>query len=173
MLVIDTDSLAPRAWGALPGALDGALDGDTVFVEGIGLDTARYQLATDTLAFGLRLERSNTSGANPYSDIQLQLMHVQGSGLRMLAPPLLVRSHHTQWDTHCAGQSLEISRTVAVGPGRHHGLADLVVRERRVTNRSAMEGEYCFVQSTPVETATHVLRYDGQHYPLPEALKPL
>jgi hypothetical protein len=169
ILVIDSDTLAPRAWTVLPGALDS----DAIFFDGMQLDTARYQLAPGTLAFGLRVQRRNGSGPNPFSEEQLQLLAMQAGTLRALGPPMVLRRFQAEWDTRCAGESTEVSRTVAVGPKGKHGMADLVLRERRVTTRSWMDGEECRDQDTPVEGERHVLRYDGRQYVVPEPLRPL
>ncbi len=169
ILVIDSDTLAPRAWTLLPGALDS----DAIFFDGMQLDTARYQLAPDTLAFGLRVQRRNGSGPNPFSEEQLQLLAMQAGTLRALGPPMVLRRFQAEWDTRCAGESTEVSRTVAVGPKGKHGLADLLLRERRVTTRSWMDREECRDQATPVEGERHVLRYDGRQYGVPEPLRPL
>lgn len=169
ILVIDSDTLAPRAWTLLPGALDS----DAIFFDGMQLDTARYQLAPGTLAFGLRVQRRNGSGPNPFSEEQLQLLAMQAGTLRALGPPMVLRRFQAEWDTRCAGESTEVSRTVAVGPKGKHGLADLLLRERRVTTRSWMDREECRDQATPVERERHVLRYDGRQYGVPEPLRPL
>ncbi len=169
ILVIDTDTLAPRAWTVLPGALDS----DAIFFDGMQLDTARYQLAPGTLAFGLRVQRRNGSGPNPFSEEQLQLLAMQAGTLRALGPPMVLRRFQAEWDTRCAGESTEVSRTVAVGPKGKHGMADLVLRERRVSTHSWMDGEECRDQDTPVEGERHVLRHDGRQYVVPEALRPL
>ena len=169
VMVIDSDTLAPRAWTVLPGALDS----DAIFFDGMQLDTARYQLAPGTLAFGLRVQRRNGSGPNPFSEEQLQLLALQAGALRVLGAPIVVRRFQAEWDTRCAGESTEVSRTVAVGPQARNGLADLVLRERRVSTRSWMDGEDCHDQDTPVEGERRVLRYDGRQYTVPAALQPL
>jgi hypothetical protein len=169
VLVIDSDTLATRAWAVL----SGALDSDAIFFDGMHLDTARYQLAPDTLAFGLRVQRRNGSGPNPFSEEQLYLLAVQADTLRTLGPPMVLRRFQAEWDTRCAGDSTDVSRTVAVGPKGKHGLADLILRERRVTTHSWMEGDTCRDQDTPVEGERHVLRFDGRRYAVPEALQPL
>jgi len=169
VLVIDSDTLATRAWAVL----SGALDSDAIFFDGMHLDTARYQLAPDTLAFGLRVQRRNGSGPNPFSEEQLYLLAVQADTLRTLGPPMVLRRFQAEWDTRCAGDSTDVSRTVAVGPKGRHGLADLILRERRVTTHSWMEGDTCRDQDTPVEGERHVLRFDGRRYAVPEALQPL
>jgi len=169
ILVIDSDTLASRAWTVLPGALDS----DAVFFDGMQLDTARYQLAPGVLAFGLRVQRRNGSGPNPFSEEQLQLLAIQAGTLRALGAPMVLRRFQAEWDTRCAGDSTEVSRTVAVGPAGKRGLADLVLRERRGTTHSWMDGDACRDQDTPVEGDRYVLRYDGRQYAIPEALHPL
>lgn len=169
VMVIDSDTLAPRAWTVLAGALDS----DAVFFDGMRLDTARYQLSADTLAFGLRLQRRNGSGPNPFSEEQLRLLAMQGTGLRELNLPLVTRRYQAEWDTRCAGESTDVTRTLSVGRQPPHGLAELIVNERRVTSRSWMDGETCRDQDTPVDSERHVLRHDGQQYAVPEALRPL
>jgi len=86
---------------------------------------------------------------------------------------MVLRRFQAEWDTRCAGESTDVSRTVSVGPQRRHGLADLVLRERRVTTHSWMDGVTCRDQDTPVEGERHVLRFDGRRYAVPEALQPL
>ncbi|MCF7749859.1 hypothetical protein KQ945_03795 [Bacillus subtilis subsp. subtilis] len=169
VLVIDTDTLAPRAWTVLANALDS----DAIFFDGMRLDTARYLLAPDTLAFGLRLQRRNGSGPNPFSEEQLRLLAIQGTGLRELSPPLVTRRYQAEWDTRCAGESTDMTRTLSVGRPPQHGLAELIVSERRVTSRSWMDGTQCRDQDTPVQTERHVLRHDGRQYAVPDALRPL
>lgn len=169
VLVIDTDTLAPRAWTVLAGALDS----DAVFFDGMHLDTARYQLAPGMLAFGLRVQRRNGSGPNPFSEEQLRLLAIQGTGLRELGPPLVTRRYQAEWDTRCAGESTDVTRTLSVGRQPQHGLAELIVSERRVTSRSWMDGEACRDQDTPVDIERYVLRQDGRQYAVPEALRPL
>lgn len=169
VLVLDTDTLAARAWTVL----SGALDSDAIFFDGMHLDTARYQLAADTLAFGLRLQRRNGSGPNPFTEEQLRLLAVKADTVRELAPPMVLRSYQAEWDTRCEGDASEVSRTLSVGTARAHGLADLVVRERRVSTHSWMDGETCRGQDTPVDGERRVLRFDGRRYAVPEALQPL
>jgi hypothetical protein len=169
VLVIDTDTLATRAWAVLLGALDS----DAIFFDGMHIDTARYQLAPDTLAFGLRVKRRNGSGPNPFSEEQVHLLAVQADTLRTLGPAMVLRRFQAEWDTRCAGDSIDVTRTVAVGPKGRHGLADLILRERRVTTHSWMDGDSCRDQDTSVEGERHVLRFDGRRYAVPEALQPL
>ncbi|MHC5150686.1 PA3715 family protein [Stenotrophomonas rhizophila] len=169
VLVIDSDTLATRAWTVLPGALDS----DAIFFDGMQLDTARYLLAPDTLAFGLRVQRRNGSGPNPFSEEQLHLLAVQADTLRTLGPPMVLRRFQAEWDTRCAGESTDVTRTVAVGSKGQHGLADLILRERRVTTHSWMDGDTCRDQDTPVDGERRVLRFDGRRYAVPEALQPL
>lgn len=113
------------------------------------------------------------TGPNPFSEEQLHLLAVQADTLRTLGPPMVLRRFQAEWDTRCAGESTDVSRTVAVGPQGRHGLADLVLRERRVTTHSWMDGVTCRDQDTPVEGERHVLRFDGRRYAVPEALQPL
>jgi len=169
VMVIDTDTLAPRAWTVLAGALDS----DAVFFDGMHLDTARYALSADMLAFGLRLQRRNGSGPNPFSEEQLRLLAMQGTALHELSPPLVTRRYQAEWDTRCAGESIDMTRTLAVGRPPRQGLAELIVSERRVTSRSWMDGAQCPDQDTPVDTGRYVLRHDGRQYAVPEALRPL
>lgn len=169
VMVIDSDSLAARAWTVLPNALDS----DAIFFDGMSLDTARYQLAADTLAFGIRINRRNGSGPNPYSETQLRLLVPRGERLQVLTPPLLVRRYQAEWDTRCAGEAYDSSRTVEVADTRHHGLADLRVRERRVSTRSWMDGGQCRDQDSPVQGDSGLLRYNGHDYEVPAAWQPL
>lgn len=155
------------------------LDGDAIFVDGVGLDTARYRLSAQIMAFGVRIGRRNMSQPNPFHLTTLRLYALdpglaQEQGLRLVLRDLEVESSGGEWDMRCAGERNEISRTLAIDAAKEqHGLADLMVRGKATAITSRLEGEECVDQQVVRVEPARRLRFDGGTYPIPDALQGL
>ncbi len=168
LMVVDTASATPRAWSVLRGAVDS----DAVRFDGVTLDTARYRLDDAHWTFGVRTRFTGSSSPNPYSETRLRLLAYAPGHLQMLTQPISIDIAQGEWDTRCAGEFRTIARTLAVGPPRPHGFADLIVREREVERRSALRGDQCVDTERPAIQRSYRLRHDGTAYPVLDALSP-
>lgn len=141
------------------------LSEDAVMVRGIDIDTARYQLAPDALAFGVRVRYVGSSRANPYGSDTLRLYLPRGDALRPVLDEVEVSGSSGEWDTNCAGRFEEVRGVVAVRPTASAGLADLaLVRKSTPSVASVVKGGECKEQPGRPVTTTTLLRYDGQQY---------
>jgi len=168
VLVVDSATLRPRAGLRLPDAMSS----DAIRVDGVHLDTARYHLSADTRAFGVRITRSGSSRANPFGDEKLQLFVNEGSRLEVITDPIVMQRTNGEWDTNCAGEFQELSRTLEVGAVPKQGWAPLRIRERssETLQREDADGN-CNETRKTLPGAVHTLTPQGRHYPLPEAVK--
>lgn len=148
----------------------GRLDSDAIRVTGLQLDTARYRIADGTTAFGVRIDRVGSSQPNPWNETVLALFVVEPARLRPVLDSLKVSHFGGEWNTVCEGKFHSVDRVVAIEP--HAGSwADLRVISRASTRLNVLsaEGECERIQAAP-EISAVVLRYDGERYPVPEAL---
>jgi hypothetical protein len=144
---------------------ESALTEDAVRIAEIKVDTARYMLATDARAFGLRILRQGSSRANPYSNETLTLYVPQGPKLAKVLDDLQVTLEQGEWDTNCTGNFETVRGTLSVARGSaHNGYADLILREARSQSRSAPQGDECITHERPQTFNSTVLRYDGSGY---------
>lgn len=169
LLLVDTASQRPLAWTRR----EGALSSDAVRFTGMALDTARWQLAPGTRAFGVRIDHSGSSGPNPFGQTELQLFVRDGRQLRQVLPALVVRGSGGEWDMRCAGESSRFERTLELGPAGADGLASINVREQRVDTVSVARGEDCHSTDTPAPAQRWTLRAHDGRYAVPEALRGL
>ena len=170
LLVFDAKSLQVRQRLLQPGLMND----DAIAIREIAFDTARYRLAPDVTAFGLRIEMANHSQPNPFRETDLRLYAFARDGLRLVLDGLVVADFGGEGDASCAGSfhSREVSLTMS--PARHHGYHDITVIERRDTDEPSpdKDGECQSHPGKPVKL-TYRLRYDGSRYPVPAALKVL
>ncbi|MEG3792110.1 hypothetical protein V1318_18490 [Lysobacter sp. CCNWLW3] len=150
-----------------------ALDSDAIRVSGLSLDTARYRLDDRTTAFGLRVNYSGSSRANPYSSTSLSLYVPDGATLRPVLRNLEVALDRGEWDTQCVGEFESVQRTVAIDAKRDHGYAGLLVASSASTSRNEPQDEECSSSETPVVKSRERLRYDGREYVVPAPLRGL
>ena len=143
---------------------ESALSEDAVRIADIKVDTARYTLAPETRAFGLRIVRQGSSRANPFSNETLTLYLPHGPKLLKVLDKLETTLERGEWDTNCNGNfetvqgSLSIARTIS------NGYADLVLHQTRSGTRSVAQGDECTTQERPTKFGSKTLRFDGTAY---------
>lgn len=130
----------------------------------IKLDTARYAIAPDVRAFGLRITLRGPSRPNFYSGETLTLYVPQGPKLAKVLDALEVAQDRGEWDTNCAGNFESVRGTLSVAGDMSNGYADLLLRQSRSLTRSTMQGEECVSLAMPSTFGTKVLRYNGTYY---------
>lgn len=144
-----------------------AIMDDAIYTSSVVIDTARYQLAPDVRAFGVRFNHRGSSRVNPIGIERLNLYTLNGRQLTLVLNNLQMDEYGGEWDGQCAGDFDETKRTLALGAGSHHGYRDLELQET-ANHRTAVEkGEDCV--ENPKKTITKppsVLRFDGKRYPV-------
>jgi hypothetical protein len=167
ILVVDSDSLKPRARLRLPNLLTD----DAVFVSSVAFDTARYHLSHSETAFGLRIARRGSSGPNPFGETTLWLFVIDDNGLRPVLDNLVVTDGQGEWDTNCAGEFQATERTLAMGrrvPGRY---SDILVTEKMTKTISTLAPDGTCVDDKSTVASERRLRFQGTAYSIPADLK--
>lgn len=141
-----------------------ALTEDAVRIAEIRVDTARYTLAPDARAFGLRILRQGSSRANPYASETLSLYLPQGAKLAKVLDGLETTLERGEWDTNCTGDFETVRGTLSVMHTATNGSADLMLREARSESQSLLQGEECVSQQLPTKFKSTLLRFDGTVY---------
>jgi len=130
----------------------------------LDIDTARYQLAPDLRAFGVRFARwSDAECPDRLASDELTLFVPDGAALRPVLPRLAMSRLLAKSGCFGGGSPQPLvaddaKLTVAIAPGTSHGLADLVVtaRVQQVATQEQPGG--------PVRQERVTLRYDGSAY---------
>ena len=138
----------------------------------LDIDTARYQLAPDVRAFGVRFDRrSDADCPDHLVKDELTLFVPNGTALRPVVPRLATSRLLAK--AGCFGgsgaQQLvydDATLTVAVAPAASNGLADLVVTAR-IQQVTGMVDPHA-----PARLERVTLRYDGSAYRLGKGTAP-
>ncbi|WP_245424994.1 hypothetical protein [Rhizobium sp. M10] len=167
LLVVDSANLQVRQRLRL----DGLMSDDAFRVRSVAFDTARYQLAPKRTAFGLRVSLDGSSRANPFGETTLWLFAIEGDGLKPVLDNIVVGESHGEWDTVCAGEFSETTRTLSMVPSAKATVADIVVTEKTTTsvNRVGTDNNCNSEDKTTIDKRR--LRYDGSAYGVPKDLK--
>lgn len=153
-------------------AKPGAYNSDAISFDDLIIDTARYRLAANVRAFGLRSRfMSHGSRANPYSKTDLALYVREGSRLRPVLEGLVVRKDFGEGTGECETKDTRIRRTIDIGPSSHDGFADLIVSSSGSVMKSFKSGKQCVSTTTQLKNTQVILTYDGQQYTVPEDLR--
>jgi hypothetical protein len=148
-----------------------AITSDAIGLRGITLDTARYQLAPQTRAFGVRVNYEGASRVAPSSDTTLDLYVMDGNALRRVVANLTVDSGGGEWDGNCEGTFFQTSRTLSFGPATRNGYATLHVAEKKIDSANTPAGDQCKTRQKPAARTSYSIDYDGAKYALPAMLK--
>ena len=145
-----------------------ALTHDAIRVEELRIDTARYRLAQDARAFGLRVRYQGSSRAYPYANETLSLYVTQGPRLAKVLDGLEMSVQRGEWDMQCAGTFESMRGSLSLGPGASKGYANLVLNRTRIESANRPQGEACVTQEQPARFGSATLRYDGSAYRMPQ-----
>lgn len=141
-----------------------ALTEDAIHISEIKVDTARYTLAGDARAFGLRIVRQGSSRVNPYSNETLTLYVPRGPKLAKVLDGLEVALERGEWDANCAGNFETVRGSLSIARSTSDGYADLLLRQTRTETRSSAQGDECVTQERLAKFSSRMLRYDGTAY---------
>ncbi|VTU33294.1 hypothetical protein H4CHR_03182 [Variovorax sp. PBS-H4] len=141
-----------------------ALIEDAARIGEIKVDTARYTLARDARAFGLRILRQARSRANPYSNETLTLYVARGPKLAKVLNGLELTMERGEWDVNCAGNFETVRGNLSVARSTSNAYADLLLRQTRNETHSSAQGDECVTQERPAKYSSQMLRYDGAAY---------
>jgi len=166
LAIVDASSAKPIATYRKPGAYNS----DAVRFDDLRIDTARYRLAPETRAFGLRSRFSHSSQANPYEKTDLALYVREGNALRPVLEGLVIAKSTGEF-VDCEGYEKTIRRSVEIGPTSHHGLADLIVTTRGSKTKNTRSGQQCVSNVTQLKQTRTTLTYDGEQYVVPEEFR--
>jgi hypothetical protein len=139
-------------------------EGDANHIATITADTARYALAPDARAFGLRLRYQASSRASPSSRETLTLYLPRGQRLIKVLDRLEITGENGEWDASCAGAFSATRGTLSVMRSASNGLADLMLQRKHSGSRSMLRNDECVNQELKTTLDSAVLRYDGAHY---------
>lgn len=149
-----------------------ALEEDAIRIRDIRIDTARYVLSPESRAFGLRVSYSGSSRPNPFSSETLRLYVPEGGKLRQVLDEIELDRDSGEWDLQCAGQFEQLRSLVSVGRPRGGGFADLVLARTLTPMRAQLQDDGQCVEKTGTARYESVtLRYEGERYAVPKALR--
>ena len=141
-----------------------AITSDGIMFDGLQLDTARYQLAPKTRAFGVRVSYRGSSRINPYGGVGLSLYVLDGTVLRRVMNQLAVSKSSGDWDGQCVGDFSDTTRTLSMDAMGKKGFAGLVVEEKADNYYNELKGDACESIDTKPVVKKFTLDYDGDQY---------
>jgi hypothetical protein len=148
------------------------LEEDAIRIEDIRIDTARYVLAPESRAFGLRVRYRGTSHANPFASETLRLYMPQGAKLRQVLGEIEMDRDSGDWDPQCNGRFEQLRAQLSVSRSKTDGMADLALSRTLTQSRAqARDDGVCSEKAAPAHYSTAMLRYDGEQYPVPKTLR--
>lgn len=169
LLVLDSASLEVKQRLLLPERMND----DAFRITGIMLDTARWKVAPNQIAFGLHITRSGSSRVNPSGEDALSLYVIENNQLRTVLDGIVVEDNSGEWDGNCAGEFNDIKRTLAIDNASRNGYASIRVSEKSVASTAYIGADDECTSKDKPGTASWILRYDGKKYTVPKNLAPL
>lgn len=151
--------------------LNGLMSDDAVHVQNVAFDTARYQFAPGKTAFGLRVSLEGSSRANPFGETTLWLFSIDSGELKPVLDNIVVGESHGEWDTACAGEFSEVTRTLSMVSSAKAAFADIIVTEKLTTSANTVGTDNDCHSEDKTTIVKHRLRFDGSGYGVPNDLK--
>ena len=169
LLVLDSASLDVKQRLRLPERMND----DAIRISGLILDTARWKVATNQTAFGLRIARTGSSRVNPFSEDVLSLFVIENHQLRTILNGIVLENSTGEWDGNCEGTFNDITRTLSLTPDSHNGYVDIRVSEKSVASNANLQANAECTSKDKSSKASWTLLYNGKQYVVPKNLAPL
>lgn len=139
-------------------------------LDGVEIDTARYQLTTAQRAFGVRVKSSGGMPAEMSGFETLSLFMLDGPHLRKVLDRLEAVAWTGDRDGPCTS-TVETSRSIALGQVGAQGYAALRVTEKYVERELQFTGETCSEKTTSGKPRSVTLDYRDGEYRIPDDLR--
>jgi len=145
---------------------------DNISITRVSFDTARYRLAPDKTAFGVRIDSRSSSRVDPYYGSTLRLYLPERDQLKPVLDNIVVEENSREWDGMCAGESHKTKRTLLITPDIHHDLASITVKEATESSiTQEMPDNRCKESDFHKTTRKTTLIYKGDMYSVPSRMK--
>ncbi len=151
--------------------LDKALLSDADRLTSLTIDTARYLLAGQTRAFGVRSIHQGSSQAYPSERQTLDLFVDRGGKLEHIVRGLRLSETQRESDINCPAAESAAVRAVAVAASATNGLFDLIVTSPRTDPKAEQRGPDCLDAGGASVRSPVRLRFDGTQYIVPIELQ--
>lgn len=148
-----------------------AIADDAIYINGITIDTARYQLSEDIRAFGVRFSRRGSSSVNPYTVESLNLYTLKNGILSLVINDLSMRQFSGEWDGECTGVFSEVSRVLALDTASHNGFRDLNLQEMSTDSESTLDNGHCIDSIIDASKNNVKLVFNGNEYPISKKMQ--
>lgn len=149
-----------------------ALEDDGLVIEDIRIDTARYALANDARAFGLRVRYRGGADGQRYASETLRLYLPQDRDLREVLSEIEINRDSGDWDAACTGQTEQLRTMLSTAHTSSEGFADLALARTVTRTRAHRQDDgACLDKPLPTQYSRLVLRYDGTHFGVPKSLR--
>jgi hypothetical protein len=149
-----------------------AISSDAVYLSGLSIDTAPYNLAKGVRAFGVRKSFSGSSRVYPYEETFIDLYVPQGNGLMTVLDSMSINLENGKMDDDCGGTFINKKRTISIGKTDTKGYRDLIVDGVMLTqvDKTDKNGK-CKHEEIKGKPEKFILKYDGNVYSIPKTLR--
>jgi hypothetical protein len=154
-----------------------AFQSNALALSGITIDTARYQLAPQLRAFGIRANFASNSHSYSASYETINLFVFDGKVVKEVLSNLIMVENSGSGDfdfvdanDQCTGSIAETKRILAIAKTTSHGYADLLITENKMQSDSKLVKREC--KTTPLySTKLYTLHFNGDAYVIPKVLQ--
>ena len=147
------------------------LSEDSTRIASIKIDTARYTLAPDARAFGVRIVYQSAVRESPYESERLSLYVPDGAKLKKVLDELELERQSGDWDTNCSGTFRTVRSTLSIARTTTNGYGDLMLRQTGSNSRSSLVSDECVTRERPATFRSVPLHFDGDQYRIPKDLR--
>ncbi|CAG9197657.1 conserved exported hypothetical protein [Paraburkholderia tropica] len=167
VLVADTATGAIVAHQFQPAAIRYEADHG---LDGVEIDTARYQLTSAQRAFGVRVKSSGGMPADMSGFETLSLFMIVGPHLHTVLDRMEAITWTGERDGPCVS-TVETTRSIALGPVGPQSYAALRVNEKYVERELQFNGQTCSEKSMSAKPRNFTLNYRDGTYRIPDDLR--
>lgn len=137
---------------------------DAVVLTQITIDSLPYQVSKNDTAFGIGVEHSGTSKANPYQSLSLSLFIKHKNSLKKVLRNFEVMEYNGEWDTKCNGEFTTNKKKLITTNNLTNGFYDIKVNTEITETKNTKDSIGNCLSEKNRSSTTSTLQFNGKVY---------
>ncbi|MDF3868559.1 hypothetical protein P3W53_29155 [Pseudomonas denitrificans (nom. rej.)] len=166
-------AIVDKAAGKIVASLDdkkiSVIDG--VYPTSIYIDTAKYEISSGEVSFGVRFSQRAMSSVAQFQETFVNLYLVSQEAVASVGRGIRTSFYNGEGDGNCVFEGIEKDATIAVSAFSTSGKKDLVMTTRSRSLSSVMKGGGCVSSRSTVGVVRDILKFNGGQYEIPKGVK--
>lgn len=144
---------------------------DAIYPTSVSVDTAKYRVSSEEVAFGVRFSQKAMSGVIQFEEQFVNLYVRSGADITSIARGIKTSSYNVESNGDCIREGTGVESILSIMNSVTNQKNDIEVTMKRKMISSEMMGGECVGGDSPDRVSRKVIRFNGLNYYVPKVVR--